>query len=196
MPDILVAMGASQGGVLALRKVISGLPGDFPAAILIVQHIGPEESELPSLLTEVGNLAATHAQNGERIRAGHIHVAPPNRHMIVADGRVELSRGPRENWARPAIDPLFRSAAEAYGKCAIGVLLTGQLNDGTTGLYELKRRGGTTIVQDPSEAEASSMPRSALDNVAIDFCLPLSRIGEKINYLARSKERDWVTSGP
>jgi two-component system chemotaxis response regulator CheB len=117
--------------------------------------------------------------------------------MIVVDGRLELSHGPRENWARPAIDPLFRSAAEAYGAGAIGILMTGQLNDGTAGLFEIKRRGGITIVQDPSEAEASSMPRSAIENVSVDFCLPLSEMGRELTGLVmeRSSVRKPVKAG-
>lgn len=179
MPKI-VAIGASQGGVGALRKVASGLPADFPCAVLVVLHTGAEPSSLPSLLTAAGPLPASHAENNERIAPGRIYVAPHDRHLLLVDGRMELSHGPRENYARPAIDPLFRAVAEAYGPDAIGVVLTGRLNDGTAGLFEIKRRGGRAIVQDPASAEAPGMPRSALENVAVDFCLPLSEIARQI----------------
>jgi len=172
----IVAIGASQGGVEALHTLIPALPAEFPAAILIVVHVGAGPSLLPSILNNVSRLPASHAKDGERIERGHIYVAPADHHLLVNDGRLELSRGPRENWTRPAVDPLFRSVAESYRENAIGVLLTGRLNDGTAGLYEIKRRGGLAIVQDPREAEAPSMPQSAADNVDIDFCLPLPEL--------------------
>jgi two-component system chemotaxis response regulator CheB len=135
----VIAIGASHGGVEALRAVVGRLPADFPAPILVALHIGAEESILPSILEDSGALSASHAYNGERLRPGHIYVAPPDRHLIVVDGRAGLSHGPRENWVRPAIDPLFRSLAEAHGPEAVGVVLTGRLNDGTAGLFEIKR---------------------------------------------------------
>ncbi|MBV9330215.1 MAG: chemotaxis protein CheB, partial [Alphaproteobacteria bacterium] len=161
MPRIVV-IGASQGGVEALHGLVERLPGDFAAPILVVIHVGAGPSILPSILNDIGRLNASHVKNGDAIRPGHIHVAPPDHHLIVVDGRLELSRGPRENWTRPAIDPLFRSAAEAYGADVIGVILSGGMNDGTAGLYEIKRRGGIAVVQDPDEAEAPSMPQSAI----------------------------------
>jgi two-component system chemotaxis response regulator CheB len=174
----IVVVGASQGGVEALRTLVSGLPSDFPVPILLVLHTGAAESLLCSILEDQNVMPASRARDGEKMRPGHIYCAAPDHHLLVSDGRMELSRGPRENWARPAIDPLFRTAAEAYGDGVIGVVLTGGLNDGTSGLYEIKRRGGTTIVQDPSEAQAASMPESALQNVDIDFCLPVSEIAK------------------
>jgi two-component system chemotaxis response regulator CheB len=135
---------------------------------------------LPSLLNDVGRLLATHAKDGDAIRPGRILVAPPNRHMVVCDGHVELTFAPRENWSRPAIDPLFRTAAAAYGEAVVGVILTGQLSDGTAGLYEIKRLGGTTIVQDPADAEAAGMPQSAIANVRVDFRLPLGAISGRL----------------
>jgi len=170
----IVAIGASQGGVDALHALVSNMPADFPAAILVVLHIGAGPSILPSLLNDLKRLPASHAMHDERIEAGHIYIAPPNHHLLVKRGRLQLSRGPRENWTRPAIDPLFRSVAEEYGPDAVGVILSGNLSDGTVGLYEIKRRGGIAIVQDPGEAECPSMPLSALNNVAVDHCVPLS----------------------
>lgn len=172
----VVVIGASQGGVHALRSLIGGLQADFALPIVVVLHIGASESILPSILANIGTLPSSHARSGDKLKPGHVHVAPPDHHLLVMDGELELTRGPRENWARPAIDPLFRSAAEAYGPAAIGVVLTGGLNDGTAGLYEIKRRGGIAIVQDPREAEVPSMPQSALQNVKVDFVLPVREI--------------------
>jgi len=172
----IVVVGASQGGVHALHALVGALPEDFTAPLLIVQHIGSSESILPSILNEADGNKAAFAQQGEPLRDGRIYVAPPDHHMLLKDGRLELTRGPRENWARPAVDPLFRTAAHYYGPDAIGVLLSGRLNDGTSGLYEIKRQGGIAIVQTPAEAEAPDMPQSALNNVAIDYCVPVAEI--------------------
>ena len=175
MPPI-VAIGASQGGVEALNTIISGLGSDFPSPILVVLHIGASPSILPSILSEADGMPACFASSGDKIRPGHIFVAPPDHHLLVNDGVLELSHGPRENWARPAIDPLFRSLALYHGPDVIGIILSGQLNDGTAGLYEIKRQGGIAIVQTPSSAQAASMPSSALENIAIDYCLPVAEM--------------------
>lgn len=171
----IVVIGASEGGLAAVRELLSGLAPDFQAPVFIVIHIGPHPSTLPELLSTTDH-SIRHPTDGEVFRAGQIFIAPPDYHMLVADGRVRLTRGPRENFARPSIDPLFRSAAQEYGPGAIGVILTGGLNDGTAGLYEIARQGGATIVQDPSEALNPSMPQSALRHVAIDHCAPLAEI--------------------
>ncbi|MBV9569813.1 MAG: chemotaxis protein CheB [Alphaproteobacteria bacterium] len=181
----IVAIGASQGGVEALHALVSGLDKGFPAPILVVMHIGAGPSILPVLLNDLGILPASHARDGERIEPGHIYVAPADHHLLVNDGALELTRGPRENWTRPAIDPLFRSLAESHRQDAIGVILTGGLNDGTAGLYEIKRRGGIAIVQDPADAEARSMPQSAAENVDVDFCVPLRELPGLLTRLAR-----------
>ena len=180
----LVVVGASQGGVPALKKLIAGLKSPFPAPILVAQHIGATQSMLPAILSEIDGLDAAFAHAGQPLQAGCIHVAPPDRHMLVTDGHLELSHGPRENWARPAIDPLFRSAAQAYGADAIGVILSGRLNDGTAGLFEIKRQGGVAIVQAPADAEAPDMPQSALENVAVDYCLPVADMPRLLTRLA------------
>lgn len=185
----LFAIGASQGGVDVLRRIASGLPGDFAGAVTIVLHIGAERSMLPSILSAAGPLPAAHAEHGEAIEPGRIYVAPPDRHLLVIDGRLELSHGPRENYVRPAVDPLLRSVAESYGSDAVGVILTGRLNDGTAGLFEIKRRGGVAIVQDPMAAEAPSMPQSALNNVAVDYCLPVSEIAGQLVRLSKTKSQ-------
>ncbi len=167
MPAIIV-IGASEGGVDAIRSLAAGLPLGFPAAIFVVLHIGAHKSQLPSLLNFSSPLHASHARDGEQIESGHIYVAPPDHHLTIENTHIRLTRGPRENWARPAIDPLFRSAARSHGSEVIGVILTGGLNDGTAGLIEVKRCGGTVIVQSPDDAVNPSMPRSALQHAQVD----------------------------
>lgn len=183
-------IGASAGGVEALRTLVSALPTDLPAALFIVLHVGSHKSELPWLLDHLNGMPVTHANDGELFEAGHIYVAPPDHHLVIEPGRISLTKGPRENWARPAIDPLFRSAASVYGANTIGVILTGALNDGTAGLYEVGQAGGVTIVQDPAEAINPSMPRSALAYVDVDHCLPLAGIAELLTKLTRSRASD------
>ena len=184
----IIVVGASAGGVEAVRFLAAALPADFRAAVFVVLHIGAHKSEMPWLLNQLGPLRAVHAASGDPIQAGHIYVAPPDHHLLVEPGRVRLTKGPRENWARPAIDPLFRSAAQAYGADVIGVVLTGGLNDGTAGLYEVKQRGGIAVVQDPADSANPSMPRSALDHVAVDHCLPLPRLPGLLAKLVAEKD--------
>lgn len=172
----IVVVGASQGGIHALNILIGGLPTEFSMPLFIVQHIGASESILPAILNDIDGDRAAFGKNGEEVRDCRIYVAPPDHHMLLKDGRLELTRGPRENWARPAIDPLFRTAAHSYGPDAIGIILSGQLNDGTAGLFEIKRQGGVAIVQTPNEAEAPGMPQSALHNVPVDYCLPVAEM--------------------
>jgi two-component system, chemotaxis family, protein-glutamate methylesterase/glutaminase len=169
----IIVIGASAGGVEALKTLASGLPHDIPAAVLMVQHIGEYPSRLPELLAHAGPLPARHANQGELVRPGRIFVAPPDHHLMLLDGALRLTRGPRENWARPAIDPLFRSAADIYGRRVIGVVLTGALNDGTAGLHAVRANGGTAIVQHPGDATCPDMPASALLHAGADYCVPL-----------------------
>lgn len=173
---------------------MGGLHPELAAPIFIVLHIGARPSSLPKLLNASGRIHAKHAEDHEPIRPGYIYIAPPDRHMTVGDGCVRLTRGPKENWARPAIDPLFRSAAENYGSTAIGVILTGQLNDGTTGLGEIKRFGGVTVVQDPKDAEYPDMPRSAAAHVTVDYCLPLADIPGLLNQLVAEGQTAMATT--
>jgi two-component system, chemotaxis family, protein-glutamate methylesterase/glutaminase len=176
----LIAIGASLGGVSALQRIAADLPAQFPVPVLIVLHIGENSSRLPDLLAAVGPNTASHVRNGEPLRAGHLAVAPPGQHLLVNDGTLRLTLGPKENWARPAIDPLFRSAALAFGTRAIGVVLTGTLDDGTAGLQAIKSCGGVAIVEDPATAFAPGMPASALEAVAADFVLPIEAIGRQL----------------
>jgi two-component system chemotaxis response regulator CheB len=181
--------------VQTLQRIADLLPENFAAPILVVLHTGASPSMLPWILARAGPLPASHAVDGEPVRSGHIHIAPPDCHMLVHDGHIRLSHGPRENWARPAIDPLFRSVATAYGAEAIGVILSGLLNDGTAGLFEIRRQGGTTIVQDPKDAEAPSMPRSALENVSVDYSVAADEIAPLLVRLTTESERRRPPSG-
>jgi two-component system chemotaxis response regulator CheB len=180
----IIVIGASQGGVQALKVLVGALPHDFAAPILVVQHVGSAPSMLPAILGYVGGPHAAFAMDGEVLSPARIYIAPPDHHMLVNDRVVELSRGPRENWARPAIDPLFRSAANSRGPGVIGIVLSGRLNDGTAGLYEIKRHGGVVMVQTPTEAEAPGMPQSVLDNVPVDYCVPVADMPELLIRLA------------
>ena len=180
----IIVIGTSTGGLAPLRQIVAGLAPDLPAAICVVQHIGAHHSHLPALLSRSGPLQAMEATDGSPIEAGRIYIAPSDQHLIVSDGHLHLTRGPRENYARPAIDPLFRSAAETFGPNAIGVILTGKLNDGTAGLYEIKRRGGIAVAQDPDESESPGMPASALDHVMVDYVLPAASMARLFNELA------------
>ncbi|OBV41387.1 chemotaxis protein CheB [Janthinobacterium psychrotolerans] len=185
----LIAIGASAGGMEALSTIFAALPADFPAAILVVTHVGARKSLLPALLAKTSALPVRHAQDREPIRPGRILLAPPDLHMLVSitagQPMVELTRGPRENHTRPAIDPLFRSAAAALGPQVVGVILSGYLDDGTAGLQAIKACGGMALVQEPEDAVAPSMPDSALRNVAVDRRLPAAGIAPALLALVK-----------
>jgi two-component system, chemotaxis family, protein-glutamate methylesterase/glutaminase len=173
----LIVVGTSAGGVEALRAIARGLPGSLPAAVLIVMHTSPEGPYLlPDILRSVCSLGVAKAVDGAALEHGKVYIAPPDHHLLVKGDHIRLSRGPKENRSRPAIDPLFRTAAAAYGPQVVGVILTGMLDDGTAGLAAVKERGGTLVVQDPKDALYPSMPTSALQHVGADFVLPLSEI--------------------
>ena len=181
--DIIV-IGASAGGVAALKTLVQGLPAHFLASVFVVLHIPAyKPSALPRLLCHAGPLPAIHPTDNVLIERERIYVAPPDRHLLVEVGQVRLSEGPKEKGTRPAIDPLFRSAANAYGPRVVGVILTGTLDDGTAGLLSVKRHGGIAIVQDPDEARFSDMPCSALASVAVDYTVPLSSIAPLLVHL-------------
>ncbi|WP_034349237.1 chemotaxis protein CheB [Noviherbaspirillum massiliense] len=176
----MVVIGASTGGLEALKHFVARLPQDFPAAILIVLHIGSQETSLPQILMKHSALPVRNAIHGEPIEPGVILLAPPDVHLMVNGHHVHFSNGPKENFSRPAIDPLFRSAALSYRSRVIGIILTGNLDDGTVGLQAVKAYGGLTIVQDPRDADAPSMPLSAIEHVDVDYCLPLYGIAETL----------------
>jgi two-component system chemotaxis response regulator CheB len=174
--------------VSALRSLASALPDTIGVPILIVLHVGSQPSELPALLSAAGPIPAKHGEDGEPILPNHIYIAPPDHHMIVADGRLRLARGPKETCARPAIDPLFRSVAESYGAAAVGVILTGNLNDGALGLFEIARHRGIAIAQDPSDAAYPEMPRSASRHVTLDYSPRLADMPGLLVELASRKD--------
>jgi two-component system chemotaxis response regulator CheB len=189
--DIIV-VGGSAGSVEAMRELLEGLPKSFPGSIFFVLHL-PRESKslLPEILSRSG-FPTRHPQDGERIARGQAYVAPPDRHLLLERDRMRLVNGPRHNRHRPAIDPLFLSAARVFGPRAMGVILSGSLDDGTAGLHEIKRRGGLAFVQDPQTAIASSMPLNAIKYVEIDHSGPVSDLAERI---ARHVD-DTVTDEP
>ena len=173
--DIIV-IGASAGGVEAISRVIAELPRDIRAAILVVLHISRGRSLLPEILTRAGRLPAAHPTDGEPLQYGRVYVAPPDHHMVVDRGIVRIVHTASENGLRPAVDPLFRSAARNYRSRVLAVILTGTLDDGTAGMLAVKRGGGITIAQDPNEAFSPGMPRSAVNAGAIDHVLSLRDI--------------------
>jgi two-component system chemotaxis response regulator CheB len=184
----IVVIGASAGGMEALQKLVSRLPADLPASVFVVWHLSPGlKSILPSVLNKSGHLRAVHPKDGDRIERGRIYVAPNDHHILLEKGYIRITKGPKENRFRPAIDPLFRSAAYIYGPRVIGVVLTGGLDDGTAGLYTIKLRGGTAIVQEPADAMIRSMPLNALQYTEADYELPVAEMGELIARLVREE---------
>jgi two-component system, chemotaxis family, protein-glutamate methylesterase/glutaminase len=182
----LIVVGTSAGGLEALRGIVGALPEDLPAAILIVMHMSPQGPYLlPEILRKTSRLEIAKAVDGAPIEQGKIYIAPPDLHLLVKADQLALSRGPKENRSRPAIDPLFRTAAAAYGPRLVGVILTGMLDDGTAGLAAVKQQGGVSVVQDPLDALYPSMPESALRYVGGDFVLPVSQIAALLARLAR-----------
>ncbi len=173
----IIVIGASAGGFEALKKLVKGLPKDLAAAVFVVWHLPANaHGVLPSVLEKAGVLPAAHGVDGEEIMPGRIYVAPPDHHLLIEENRVRVTKGPKENRFRPAVDTLFRSAAYSCGTRVIGVILSGALDDGTAGLWTIKHRGGTAIVQEPSDAEFPSMPEAALRQVDVDYCVPVSEM--------------------
>jgi len=195
----IVVIGGSAGSINILKTILGGLPRDFPAPVLIVIHIGSRESVLPSLLGRGSALPVRHALQGEPIVPGQVLIAPSDLHLTVATsgGRAfaQLSRAAKENHARPAIDPLFRSAGAAYGADAIAVLLSGFLDDGTVGLQAIKARGGIAVVQDPLDAEAPDMPASAIEHATVDFVRRAVEIAPTLVELVRREAVELEAGG-
>jgi two-component system chemotaxis response regulator CheB len=171
----IVAIGTSAGGVQALLSLVRSLPGDLPASILVTIHLSSQHrSALDEILARAGELKAGFAAEGDVVRKGRIYLAPPARHLIVDGERFALGNGPRENNARPAVDPMLRSAALCCGSRTIGIILTGSLGDGASGLWAVSQAGGVTVVQDPSDAAFPEMPLSALERLAPDHVVRLA----------------------
>jgi two-component system, chemotaxis family, protein-glutamate methylesterase/glutaminase len=196
MPDHdIVVVGASAGGVEALVELTRSLPDDLPAAVFVVLHVpSTGTSALPDILSRLGKLPATHVKDGEPIETGRIYVAPPGHQVLLRTGHVHLARGPRENGHRPAVDPLFRSAAREYASRVIGVVLSGALDDGTAGLAAIKGRRGLAVVQEPTDALYPGMPGSALANVQVDHVSPAASMGTLLARLTREPAAEM--SGP
>jgi two-component system chemotaxis response regulator CheB len=183
MRDIIV-IGASSGGIEALKQLTAALPSDFQASVFIVLHmLRDRTSILPAILAKESRLPVSFGGNKEPIYPGHIYVASPNCHLLIEQDHLHSVSGPREHFSRPAINPLFRSAAHAYRNRVIGIILTGQLDDGVAGLWEIKRQGGLAIVQNPAEAQYPSMPVSALENVEVDYTLNIGEIPKLLGRL-------------
>jgi two-component system chemotaxis response regulator CheB len=173
----LIGIGASAGGIAVLKRIVAELPADLPATLLVTLHLHPRSTSiLPDILGREGALPAAFARQGETMRRGRIYVAPPDAHLLVDGERLLVRRGPMENGARPAIDPMFRSAAASFGGRAVGVILTGYLNDGSSGLRAIKRCGGTAIVQDPDDAEVPDTPSNALAATQVDHVVPVAEL--------------------
>lgn len=182
----IIVIGASAGGVQALRKFVNELPADFAAPVFIVQHIPANvESFLPLILESAGKLKAVHPKDGDKIENGVIYIAPPDHHMLIDREKIMIKRGPKENNFRPSVDALMRSAAYNFGPAVIGIVLTGMLFDGTSGLWSVKRLGGMTIIQNPDEAEFPDMPKNVLEYVDVDYQTSLSDLASLINELIR-----------
>jgi len=187
----IVVVGGSAGGLEPLRSLGAALPPDLAAAVFVVVHGSPATpGVLPDILNRVGSLLAAFASEGEAIERGRIYVAPPDRHLLIGDGRMRVSSGPRENGFRPAVDPLFRTAARNGRSRVIGVVLSGSLNDGTSGLAAIKQHGGVALVQDPAEAIIPSMPASAIRAGAVDHVLPAAQLGTLIGRLVEEAGRE------
>ncbi|HKB87856.1 MAG TPA: chemotaxis protein CheB [Ignavibacteriaceae bacterium] len=181
----IIVIGTSAGGIDALSTICEKLPSDFAIPVFIVWHISPESMNyFPQMLAKKTKLRVQSAIDNQAIKPGYIYTAPPNNHVLIEDSKMRVVYGPKENRFRPAIDPLFRSAAYAFGSDSIGILLSGMLNDGTSGLWSIKDRGGVTIVQDPEEAQFPDMPLNALHNVSIDYKISIEKMGNLLVKLA------------
>ncbi|MCP9235671.1 chemotaxis protein CheB [Lewinella sp. JB7] len=184
----IVVVGASAGGLEAILELVRPLPADLPAAIFIVQHMPPYRvSRLDAILRDHTALRVETGENGEEIRPGTIYLPQADRHLLVENDRLVISKGPRENRFRPAVDTLFRAAAYAYFERVVGIVLSGALNDGTSGMWTIKRQGGVAIVQDPAEAAFADMPEGVMRYCEVDYCLPAARIGELLGTLCRQE---------
>ena len=187
----VVAIGASAGGLKALMEVLSRLPADLPASVLVVQHLDPRHrSLLVELLQRRSKIRIQEAENDEPIERSVVYIAPPDRHLLLTDGRMYLASTAFVHFSRPSIDLLFESVAASVDSRAIGVILTGSGTDGTTGIKAIKEQGGTTIAQDPDTAEHNSMPHSAVATGMVDFILPLADIAPAIITLITKGDKE------
>lgn len=187
----IVVVGFSAGGIDPLLQMVAELPPDFPAAVFVVHHFPAQSiSALPNILSRATSLTTAQAANGDQILPGHIYVGPPDLHLLLRNGAVQLTRGPREHGHRPAVDPLFRTAARSFGPRVIGVILSGTLDDGTAGLHAIKAAGGITVAQDPASCAYPGMPASAIQHVAVDHVARPEQLGALVDQLAREPAPD------
>ena len=187
----IIVIGASAGGFEAIKKIAAALPGDLDASIFIVWHMSSDiRGILPQVLNRVGPIGAVHPVDGERVESNRIYVAVPDHHLVLDEGQIRITRGPKENRFRPAIDPLFRSAARDYRRRVIGVVLSGSLDDGSAGLWTVKNRGGLAVVQDPWDAEVASMPENAIRAVAVDHVVPVDKMADLLTRLSQEEVPD------
>lgn len=185
----MVVLGGSAGSIEAISRVLEHLPRSLPATVFIVMHLYPRQrSHMPAIFGKHASLPVRQAVDGDPIETGRIYVAAPDRHLLIAENHIHLTRGPKEGLHRPSINMTFRSAADVYGPRVIGVVLSGMLDDGAAGLWEIARHGGVTLVQDPGEASFSSMPESALQGARIDYKLKAAEIGVMIGRIVNGEE--------
>lgn len=186
----VVALGASAGGLNALTRVLAGLPAEFPSSIVVVQHLSPDhKSWIASLLGRSTKLEVKQAEHGEILLPGMVYTAPPDEHLLVGPGKIQLAHTQLVHFSRPSIDLLFESVAGTYGARSIAVVLSGSGKDGSAGIRTIKGAGGVTIAQKPETAEFKHMPEAAIETGCIDFILPLEKIGEKLAGLCSAQER-------
>lgn len=184
----IVVIGASAGGVIALVDLFKSLPPDFDGYLMVVQHVSPySPSVLPQILSRCGQLKAVHPKDGEKLMRNTIYIAPPDHHMLVESDTLIVKKGPKENRFRPSIDALFRSAAYSYGSRVIGVVLSGLMDDGTSGLWSVKRHEGLGIIQHPADAEFPSMPQNVMEFVEVDYAVPVTEMGALLNRLTKER---------
>jgi two-component system chemotaxis response regulator CheB len=190
----IIVMGASSGGFEALKTIVKNLPPDFNTPIFIAWHMSPDiHGIMPQVLNRVNKIYAAQANDNEPIKPNRIYVARPDHHLLIRDHKMRITHGPKENRFRPAIDPLFRSAAYAYGNRVIGVILSGALDDGTAGLWTVKHYGGVAVVQDPADAEVSSMPQNAMREVKVDYAV---KVSEMADLLVRLSNEPVIENAP
>jgi two-component system chemotaxis response regulator CheB len=189
-PDRIIVIGGSSGALEAVRTIVAGLPSDLSAAIFVAIHISPDAAGgTDRVLSKVARMPARYPEDHESIQASHIYIAPPDRHLLIDSGRIRLTRGPRENGFRPAVDPLFRTAAAGFGARVIGVILSGGRDDGSAGLEAIKAAGGTAIVQEPAEAVVPSMPSSAIRRLRVDHVLSANDMAALLTRLVSKRTR-------
>ena len=187
----VIAIGASAGGVGTLIELFERLPGSLDAAVAVVLHMNPLfNSQLATILARHTALRVVPAVHGMPLELGTVYVAVPDIHLRLAPGRIVLDRGPKAHYTRPAVDPLFISAAQAYAEAVVGVLLSGNGMDGVSGLVAIKQRGGVSVVQDPSEAKYPSMPTKAIQEDHVDAVLPVAKLADALHRMAEGKSLD------